>query len=88
MSIHLSLAMTDEDVVKRFAVVAGYGKVHPESIRGKYKPSFRWQIGDKTEVKRILESMIPYLGERRKAKALEALPLCVYSPGYEKRKRR
>lgn len=87
-SVILALAMTDQDVVNRFVAIVGYGNAHPEKLREPYKQSWRWQTGCKREVKRILESFLPLLGDRRREKALEAIELCVYSPTYEDGRRK
>ena len=80
---HLYLAMTDADVVQRFAEIVGHGNVHPQKIRpGQTKRQYRWHVAARGEVARILNTFMPYLGERRKAKAIEALELVCINDGH------
>lgn len=71
--VHLTLEMTDEDVVCEFVRIMG-GKVYsyPAKQDG-WKPSFRWRTSHARKVERALNMFIPYFGERRRAKALEGL---------------
>ena len=73
----LQLGMTDEDVVRDFAEAVGYGNVnswHSPSHKSKgYKKMYNWKVKKKSEVYRILEAMLPYLGNRRAYKALNCL---------------
>lgn len=73
-SLGLSIAMTDEDVIRRFSRVVGIEKTYPVSSSGPgHKQQYRWKTSKRAEVERILELFIPYFGERRLLKALEAL---------------
>ena len=70
----LQMATTDADVMERFVEVVGYGNIHPQEKRpGQTKRQYRWHVSRATEVVRILNTFMPYLGERRKAKAVEAI---------------
>lgn len=74
----LQLRMTDSDVVKRFIDVVQYGNFRREAWfdKGKRpgsKPVYGWRIGKSSEVRRILDMFLPYFGERRAYKALNAL---------------
>lgn len=70
--ITASLSMSDEDVVNRFCSIVGKGSVI-RVPKGQYKPAFCWVAGKRRDVESILNKFLPYLGERRKAKAREAL---------------
>ena len=75
--IRLLLNMTDEDVVNKFASVVGCGKVRrrfPPSVAftGR-KPQFLWDVSTFEKAQAILAAFWPWLGERRRAKAIEAL---------------
>ena len=74
-SATLRLTSTDKDVVERFAQIVGVGNVLLETASRKshWKPLYLWNISKREEVRRILVSFMPYLGERRKEKAIEAL---------------
>ena len=68
----LELKMTDEDVVRQFQRVVMAGKVRYKPPRkAHYKEAWCWQLTNKEECKRVLADFWPYLGTRRKAKALE-----------------
>jgi hypothetical protein len=73
----LQLRMTDRDVVQTFADVMNTGnKVHSEKTNSQlphWKPVYRWTCSRKSEVTRILELMLPHLGQRRAYKALNCL---------------
>jgi hypothetical protein len=69
--------MTDEDVVKRFQAIAGYGNIRTK-IDGRnpftpYKTMYVWEAKKTSEVMRILYFLLPYLGERRRSRAETAL---------------
>lgn len=69
----IALAMTDEDVVRRAYEIAQCGnvtKLHSEK-RGNRKPLFRWQVGDRKSVARILLAVYPIMGHRRQERIAE-----------------
>lgn len=67
----LTLSSTDEDVIRKFAVIVGVGGVlGPQRHKNpKWKPIWTWWCtgGEKTTA--LLAAFYPLLGERRKAKA-------------------
>lgn len=73
----LIVSMTDKDVVYKFQEAVGVGKVYynypPSSQKTGRKPTYRWMVGDRNGVRVVLEMFLPWLGERRRAKAIEAL---------------
>lgn len=71
----LQVAMSDEDVIRRLHSVSGCGTVRALATRPGYKPMWEWRAGKRTDVARLLCAMAPLLGERRRAKALEAADL-------------
>jgi hypothetical protein len=74
-SIRLSVLMTDRDIVQRFRDVVDCGSVSGERRFGRehHKPTYVWLICNRRDVERILLDFLPWLGERRTAKANEAL---------------
>ena len=64
--------MTDQDVVYRFCNIVGCGNILSRSCKSG-KPFWLWKIGAKADVTRVLEMLLPYLGQRRQELALEAL---------------
>ena len=70
----LCLGMCDLDVVQDFVEVIGYGNISGgKQQKSHWKPRYDWQISKMTEVKRILELFLPYLGLRRAYKAQNSL---------------
>lgn len=70
--VQVRLAMTDEDVVRRFAAIMGVGPVRaPRQQRPDWKPIFEWYVQDASDVVAVIERLLPWLGDRRRAKALE-----------------
>lgn len=70
-----SLAMIDEDTVRKFAGVVGVGNVSgPHGPYGTSKlPQWRWCAYGHTKVSTILEQFEPFLGTRRKEKFATSL---------------
>lgn len=73
--LQIRLAMTDRDVVERFAALMGVGRVRrrQRSNRPNEKPIFEWYVYEAAEVARIIEMLRPWFGERRSARAAEML---------------
>lgn len=71
--------MSDEDIVRRLHNLFGVGTVNlrlnkagrrTDSVR---KPTYIWSVQNKTAVLEVLLRVMPYLGERRLAKAKQLL---------------
>ena len=72
-SAYLTVSMTDLDVINRLQQVWG-GKIYLRKNQNpKWKQAWRWQLGGKNRVKKVLNRMLPFLSERRACKALDAL---------------
>ena len=70
----IGIEMTDKDVMQRYAAVVGYGQLKPrKTVPANRKQSWRWDIGKRSEVLRILKDFLPHFGKRRSAKAIEAI---------------
>jgi hypothetical protein len=72
----ISLGMTDKDVVERFGRIVGLQQIHSmkgPSRQDHWKDCWMWATCKKSEVLRILAMFLPYLGNRRAYKALNAL---------------
>jgi hypothetical protein len=64
--------MTDRDVVERFVAIVGVGKVNPpRQIRPTDKPFHEWAVQNAPDVRAVIALLLPYLGQRRRAMALE-----------------
>lgn len=71
----VTISMTDEDVIRKAASVAGLGSVCGPF--GPYttprKPLWKWQVARFEEAQAILGAMYPWLHSRRQAKIREVL---------------
>jgi len=75
---HLTVQMTDEDVLRRLASVIGLGRVGGPYVNkgdGKkpYKPIWSWNISSRAHCYAVLTALWPWLGARRREKVREAL---------------
>lgn len=72
--IRLQVTMTDRDVIEEFCRIVQCGSVSREQNRKPpRKNCWYWTIGNRVDVERLLRAFYPRLGERRRAKADEAL---------------
>ena len=77
-SRRLIIEMTDKDVMEDFVRIVGYGNLcGPHNTQKKdgikRKPTYRWSVCKRTEVSRILQLFLPFLGKRRTKKAVNVL---------------
>jgi hypothetical protein len=78
--LRLSVQMTDRDVVERFCSIVECESVSPEKrLRPPRKPVHVWQISNRRDVERLLLMFMPWLGERRRMRADEALTVIAQS---------
>jgi hypothetical protein len=70
----LKLNMIDEDVVRRFHAIIGVGNIciEPPRRAGTLQ-QWCWYTGKRPEVRYVLMTLLPWLGNRRLARALEVL---------------
>ncbi len=72
----LKLSMVDRDVVKRFGDIVKLGHYCEQKFKNPlHSTQLCWYAGKRSDVKEIINLLLPYLGERRKARALELLLL-------------
>ena len=80
----LVINMTDEDVLINVAKRTGRGKVvhvvHHRTWQPHWKEQYRWEITGST-AQEILRGIYPWLGDRRRRKADEALAIQYRRPG-------
>jgi hypothetical protein len=83
----LSIRMTDLDVIERVNALFPSIKIQvvvPKPVKAGYsqpKTQYAWRISKPDEVRRIITLMLPWLGERRTAKAREVLAHLDTRPG-------
>ena len=77
--MQVRLGMTDRDVVERFAAIVGVGNVSvhdtPAHRAKGWKPLYTWCVYEAEKVREVIALLLPYMGERRRAKAEEVLRL-------------
>jgi hypothetical protein len=72
----LRLGMTDRDVVERFAAIMGCGNIYVHKPgTGSHKPCPTWCLYEAEKVCEVIELLLPWLGARRRARALEVLTI-------------
>lgn len=70
----LTLVSTDRDVLEAFVAVVGAGRIIDRPDRDpRHKIQWQWKVTRWREIEPILQILLPYLGERRTAKAMELL---------------
>lgn len=70
----VQLNMTDEDVVRRAAAVAGVGTIHgPYIPGGNRQPYWVWKVSAANDAARLMLRLYPLLGERRRAVIVDVL---------------
>lgn len=75
-AIQLVVGMTDEDVVRKLAAVfdVGYVRVELREIKGNgHLDLFRWEVGQRDDVRGILLAILPWMGSRRRERIEAAL---------------
>jgi hypothetical protein len=73
-----TLAMTDEDVVRKFHRLMGFGSVSSQHQLGiGTKTVWYWRVYSLSDVALAIDTLLPMLGERRAARAQEIRQLCV-----------
>lgn len=84
LQVTLQVNGTDSDVIEKFRqVTGGRGRLYVHEPRGLgKKPVSVWRVSARREVVRLLETWMPHFGERRLARAQEAISAMVE---YEKR---
>jgi len=76
---HMAMVVstTDEDGVRRFCRAVGTGSVRgplSQARRGKqYKDLWTWRVTTQHQVLDVVALLWPFLGERRRARALEVI---------------
>ena len=69
----VSLAMDDEDVVRRAHKLAGVGDVRAGQQRANGKRQWRWVVNRSHEAAEVMERVRPWMGNRRGARIDELL---------------
>lgn len=77
VGIRLQVVMCDRDVVERFYRLVGVGTFNQvqrqPSWPAHHRDKWKWYCGSYQETRELLNLLVPWLGERRRARALELL---------------
>jgi hypothetical protein len=81
----LSLSSTDRDVVYRFAEIVGVGSIREHAPRAQQlgkKTQWTWTLNRQVHAQAVLAAIWPWLGARRKQKAVELFKkiAVIYAP--------
>lgn len=69
----VAISMTDEEEIREFARIVGVGNVTTHASKEGYKQMWYWQVSRVSELKVFIEKIVPWLGERRRAKLFACL---------------
>lgn len=85
-SVQAVITMSDRDVLERFCTIIGRGFVevlNRPNAPAHYRQMYRWRVQDTEGVQCVIKLLLPWLGTRRRAKALEVDAIaCTIKPGY------
>lgn len=71
-NVFAAIAMTDYDIVQKLHDKAGIGRLNEHIFTGK-KNQLQWTIAKYDEVEEFIHAILPFLSERRTARAQEVL---------------
>jgi hypothetical protein len=69
----MEIGMTDLDVIQRFADLTDAGWIRTKERPGHWKTIFIHRVKGRHKVTKLIETFLPYLGNRRAHKALDIL---------------
>jgi hypothetical protein len=75
-TVRMTIAMSDLDVIERLALVFPCREIATRQSNKRFpdaKPMHAWRVGDSDQVAAVIEAILPWLGERRSARAREVL---------------
>lgn len=74
ISVCISVEMTDKDIIERAANIVGKGNIYYcKARKSNYKSSWKWNLTYPTDCFKLMNLLIPLMGERRSAKIKECL---------------
>jgi hypothetical protein len=79
--VSVRIGMTDEDVIDTVHRLFPTSSTYRREMKNRVKPLYVWQVTNKVGVTDFLEGVLPYLHERRGARAREALERLKHNRG-------
>lgn len=72
-AFRISANMTDGDVIRRVAEIAGCGRIvgPVEQKNPKHKPFYRWNVDRRRDAYALCVALYPFMGQRRRARIKE-----------------
>lgn len=71
--VRIGIQMADLDVINRLPAITRIGVLERPREKEGYKDMYRWSINKQVDCYWFLKQLLPHLGYRRTAKAVEAL---------------
>ena len=68
----VGIEMTDKDIIDRINNLFPCPSIM-ERTRAQWKTTYTWRLSRRTDIRNFLSKILPYLGDRRAHKALDAL---------------
>ena len=77
----IQIGMTDQDVIDRVAALCPGGHINVDAANEsrRTKPLYRWRMTNRPLVVELAQDVLPYLGGRRSAEALNLLWTAKYA---------
>jgi hypothetical protein len=73
-SIAIQVTMTDLDIINRLPRVTGVGRIYRARVqKAHYKDAWLWSVQRRAHIRFIVNTVLPWLGERRTTAALKLL---------------
>ncbi len=68
----MSVKMNDEDIIKRFHTVVGYGRVIKRKPYLHHDPMWEWRLTRTNDILKLSKKFLPFMGLRRTKQILTA----------------
>ena len=73
-SIAIQVTMTDLDIIQRLPAITGVGRIYRARVqKAHYKDAWLWSVQRRAHIRHVINTVLPWLGERRSAAALKLL---------------
>lgn len=69
---YVSIAMSDKDVIYKLRNIMGVGNIYTQLLPSG-KTMYAWRINKQADVRKVLELLLPHVGNRRASRIVEVL---------------